>query len=196
MNSLKSLCVFCGSSPGNRSEFAQAARELGSLLGRRGIRLVYGGASVGLMGTVADAALAAGGEAVGVIPHPLFGKEVAHAGLTRLIEVDSMHERKKTMFELSDGFVALPGGWGTLEEIFEMLTWAQLGLHRKPCAFLNVGGYFDPLLAFLDEMVARGFVKEKYRPLALVARDPEALLKSLQAFQAPPLKAWIGPEET
>ncbi|HEX5037992.1 MAG TPA: TIGR00730 family Rossman fold protein, partial [bacterium] len=165
-------------------------------LAQRGITVVYGGAGVGLMGTLADAALAAGGEVVGVLPHPLFGKEVAHRGLTRLHEVASMHERKMKMFELSDGFLALPGGWGTLEEIFEMLTWAQLGLHRKPCGFLNVKGYYDGLLAFLEQMVARRFVKEKYRDLVLTGDDPSVLLDAMAAFRAPSGTKWIRPGET
>lgn len=191
-----SVCVFCGSSAGKDPVFADAARALGDALGRRGIRLVYGGASVGLMGVVADAALAAGGEAVGVIPEPLFGKEVAHLGLTRLHRVASMHERKTLMYELSDGFVALPGGMGTLEEIFEILTWAQLGLHQKPCGFLNVDGYFDPLLAFLDEMAAKGFLKEKHRALIHVAADVDGLLKAFAGAKAPQLDKWIEPGET
>lgn len=196
MNPLKSLCVFCGSSPGDDPVFAAAAKGLGETLARRGITVVYGGAGVGLMGTLADAALAAGGEVIGVLPHPLFGKEVAHRGLTRLIEVASMHERKMKMFELSDGFLALPGGWGTLEEIFEMLTWAQLGLHRKPCGFLNVKGYYDGLLAFLEQMVARRFVKEKYRDLVLTGDDPSRLLDAMSAFHAPSGTKWIRPGET
>ncbi len=196
MNELKSLCVFCGSSTGDRSEFAEAARELGTLLGHRGIRLVYGGASVGLMGALADAALAAGGEVVGVIPEPLFGKEVAHRGLTELHRVQSMHERKTLMYDLSDGFVALPGGLGTLEEIFEVLTWAQLGLHQKPCGFLNVERYFDPLLAFLDEMVNRRFVKEKHRALVMASPDAKALLEMFGRFRAPRLEKWIESGET
>jgi uncharacterized protein (TIGR00730 family) len=196
MNPLKSLCVFCGSSPGDRPVFAGAANALGTLLGRSGIRLVYGGASVGLMGILADAALAAGGEVIGVIPESLFDKEVAHHGLTKLHRVSSMHERKTLMYDLSDGFVALPGGLGTLEEIFEILTWAQLGLHQKPCGFLNVDGYFDPLLRFLDQTVERRFTKEKHRALIQVARTPGELLKRFEVFRAPKLDKWIQPGET
>jgi uncharacterized protein (TIGR00730 family) len=196
MNPLKCLCVFCGSSPGDRPVFAEVAKALGTLLARRGVTLVYGGASVGLMGIVADAALAAGGEVVGVIPEALFGKEVAHQGLTRLHRVHSMHERKTLMYDLSDGFIALPGGLGTLEEIFEILTWAQLGLHQKPCGFLNVEGYFDPLIAFADRMVQRRFMKEKHRSLLQVSRDPEELLRLFEAFHAPAADKWIEPGET
>src|ERR1051325_8659898 len=156
---MQRLCVFTGSSSGARAAYAEAARELGTLLARRGIGLVYGGARVGLMGAVADAVLAAGGEAIGVIPQALVAKEVAHTGLTALHVVESMHARKAMMSDLSDGFIALPGGWGTLEELFEVLTWAQLGLHRKPTGLLNVDGYFDGLLAFLTHTVAEAFVR-------------------------------------
>jgi uncharacterized protein (TIGR00730 family) len=196
MNSIKSLCVFCGSSQGDRSVFAEAARHVGETLGRRGIALVYGGAGVGLMGVVADAALKAGGKVVGVIPESLFGKEIAHRELTKLHRVHSMHERKTLMYDLSDGFIALPGGMGTLEEIFEVITWAQLGLHQKPCGFLNVDGYFDALLGFIDQMVARGFMKEKHRGLVQAASTIDGLLKAFEDFRAPRLDKWIEPEET
>lgn len=194
--SLRSLCVFCGSSSGDRPVFAGTARALGTTLARRGIRLVYGGGNVGLMGVVADASLAAGGEAVGVIPEALFAKEVAHGGLTQLHRVHSMHERKTLMYDLSDGFIALPGGLGTLEEIFEVLTWGQLGLHQKPCGFLNVEGYFDPLLAFLDDAVRRRFVKEKHRALVMTSPDVDGLLEQFERFHAPRLDKWIEPGET
>ncbi|HSA59460.1 MAG TPA: TIGR00730 family Rossman fold protein [bacterium] len=190
------VCVFCGSSPGDRPVFADAARALGTTLAHRGIRLVYGGGNVGLMGVVADAALAAGGEVVGVIPEALFAKEVAHGGLTKLHRVQSMHERKTLMYDLSDGFIALPGGIGTLEEIFEILTWGQLGLHQKPCGFLNVEGYFDPLLAFMDEMVSRRFVKEKHRALVMTSPDVDGLLERFERFHPPRLDKWIEPGET
>lgn len=160
------------------------------------MRLVYGGGNVGLMGVVADAALTAGGEVVGVIPEALFDKEVAHQGLTTLHRVHSMHERKTLMYDLSDAFIALPGGLGTLEEIFEILTWGQLGLHQKPCGFLNVEGYFDPLLAFLDETVARRFVKEKHRALVMADADVDRLLAMFERFRAPALDKWIEPGET
>lgn len=174
--SIKSLCVFCGSSTGTKPVYLKAAREVGRSLAQQGITVVYGGAGVGLMGVLADAALEAGGQVVGVLPDPLFGKEVAHARLTRLHRVPSMHERKTLMYELSDGFIALPGGLGTLEEIFEVITWAQLGLHRKPCGFLNVDGYYDDLVRFLDRAVTEGFVKEKHRRLLFVEDSLEALL--------------------
>jgi hypothetical protein len=148
------------------------------------------------MGIAADAALKAGGEVIGVIPESLFSKEVAHDGLTQLHRVPSMHERKTLMYDLADGFVALPGGLGTLEEICEILTWAQLGLHQKPCGFLNVEGYFDPLLKFLDRTVERRFTKEKHRALIQVAETPEELLKRFEAFRAPKLDKWIQPGET
>ena len=169
---------------------------MGDRLGRRGITLVYGGASVGLMGITADAALAAGGKVIGVIPESLFSKEVAHHGLTKLHRVHSMHERKTLMYDLSDGFIALPGGLGTLEEIFEVVTWAQLGLHQKPCGFLNVDGYFDPLLGFIERMVERRFLKEKHRALVRVAGTVDGLLKAFEAFHAPKLDKWIVPGET
>ena len=166
-SSLQSLCVFCGSSVGARPEYAAAAAELGTLLARRGIRVVFGAGHVGLMGVVADAALAAGGQAIGVIPQLLVDRELAHRGLTELRIVGSMHERKALMVALSDAFIALPGGLGTLEELVEVVTWAQLGLHRKPCGLLNVDGYHDPLIAFLDRAVEEGFV---------TAASPAALL--------------------
>ncbi len=152
------------------------AYGVGQSLARAGIAVVYGGASVGLMGALADGALAEGGRVIGVLPDALFGKEVAHAGLTKLHRVPSMHERKTLMYELSEGFIALPGGLGTLEEIFEIVTWAQLGLHRKPCGFLNIDGYYDDLVRFLDRAVAAGFVKEKHRRLLFVENSLEDLL--------------------
>jgi uncharacterized protein (TIGR00730 family) len=172
----KSICVFAGSSLGAAPEFAGAARELGREIASRGFRLVYGGARTGLMGVVAEAALAASGQVTGVIPSFLEDREVAHRGLSELVVVSSMHERKETMARMSDGFVALPGGFGTLDEFFEVLTWAQLGLHDKPCGLLDVGGYYQSLLAFMDRAVAEGFVKEAYRSKVLVAREPSVLL--------------------
>lgn len=195
-NKLKSLCIFCGSSPGRDPVYLGAARAVGESLARAGIRVVYGGASVGLMGAVADAALAVGGEVIGVIPESLFDKEVAHHGLTKLHRVASMHERKTLMYDLSDGFIALPGGLGTMEEIFEILTWAQLGLHQKPCGFLNINSYFDPLIAFIDGMVTHRFMKEKHRGLVQAASTIEALLKYFEDFRAPHLDKWIEPQET
>src|SRR5216684_2485810 len=162
---LRSLAVFCGSSLGVASIYREAAREVGRLLGQRAIRLVYGGGHVGLMGVVADACLNAGGRVIGVIPQALADKEVAHRGLTELRVVSSMHERKAVMAELSDAFVALPGGYGMWEELFEMLTWSQLGIHCKPCGLLNVNGYYDPLLDLADQAVSEGFLREVNRDL-------------------------------
>jgi len=188
---MTSICVFTGSSRGVRPEYLAAATELGSLLAARRIRLVYGGARVGLMGAVADAALASGGQVVGVIPAALVAKEVAHTGLTDLRVVNSMHERKALMSDLADAFVALPGGWGTLEEFFEVLTWAQLGLHRKPCGLLNVQGYFDRLLAFLDHTIDEGFVRPRNAELIAVAAAPGDLLDRLASPLPPPIEKWL-----
>lgn len=178
---MRSLCVFCGSSPGLSESYAAAARDLGRALAGRGVRVVYGGASVGLMGAVADAALAAGGEVVGVIPRHLADREVAHHGLTELHVVASMHERKALMAELSDGFVALPGGMGTLEELAEILTWAQLGLHVKPVGVLDVDGFWQPLVAWLDHAEGQGFLRPEHRALLTARADVEALLDALDA---------------
>jgi uncharacterized protein (TIGR00730 family) len=185
------ICVFCGSSPGARPAYLTAARSLGGTLARRGLGLVYGGASVGLMGAVADAALAEGAEAIGVIPGALERKELGHRGLTRLEVVGSMHERKARMSELADGFVALPGGMGTLEELSEILTWAQLGLHRKPCGLLDVDGYWQPLVAFFDHAVEEGFLRAEHRRLVVVEREPDALLERLAAWRPPVVEKWI-----
>src|SRR5262245_40250457 len=176
---MKRICVFCGSSDGARASYKDAARRLGVALARRGVGLVYGGGRVGLMGTVADAVLAEGGEVVGVIPHGLVVREAAHQALTELRVVDSMHERKALMSTLADAFISLPGGMGTVEETCEMLTWAQLGIHRKACALLNIDGYFDPLLAFFDNGVAEGFIRHEHRALLVEGRDPENLLDLL-----------------
>jgi len=182
----KRICVFCGSSPGRRPAFASAAAELGARLARDGIGLVYGGGSVGLMGTVADAALAAGGEVQGVIPNVLSEKEVAHRGLTRLHVVKSMHERKALMAEMSDAFVALPGGFGTLDELFEAIAWGQLGIHRKPIGLLDVEGYFDSLVSFVDRAVEDGFVRPAYRGLFVRSDTVDGLLAALARHQPPP----------
>jgi uncharacterized protein (TIGR00730 family) len=165
-------------------------------LAARGLGLVYGGAGIGVMGAVADAILEKGGSAIGVIPYSLATKEVAHSGLDDLIVVDSMHERKARMAELSDGFIALPGGWGTIEEIFEMLTWAQLGFHEKPCGLLNVASYYDHLFKFLETSIEQRFVKEAHRPMMMMEHEPAALLDRFDTYQAPRVKKWIGPEET
>jgi uncharacterized protein (TIGR00730 family) len=191
MNEMKRICVFCGSSPGARPVYAEAARATGRLLAERGIGLVYGGGNVGLMGEVADAVLAAGGEVTGVIPKALLEREVGHRGLTTLHVVGTMHERKALMVDLSDGFVALPGGYGTLDELCEALTWSQLGIHARPCGILNVDGYFDALLALFDHAVREGFVREAHRRLVLEAAEPAALLEAMAAFRAPRGEKWI-----
>ncbi len=191
---LTRLCVFCGSSPGARPEYRQAAAALGAALARRSLGLVYGGARVGLMGAVADAALEAGGRVTGVIPRALVGKEIAHPGLSELRVVGSMHERKQLMAELADGFIALPGGMGTLEEFTEILTWAQLGLHRKPCGLLNVRDYFAPYMAMLDHAVAERFVSPAHRAMLLVAGDADALLERFASYRAPSLEKWLDRE--
>ncbi len=189
---LKNICVFCGSSAGGQSVYAQTAQAVGWLLCRRGIELVYGGGNVGLMGVLADACLARGGRVIGVIPQALVDKEVAHSGLTELRVVSSMHERKANMADLSDAFMALPGGYGTWEELFEMLTWSQLGIHRKPCGLLNVNGYYDPLLELADKAVSEGFLREFNRDLLLSDDDPERLLDRLSAYSFPAAEKWIG----
>ena len=193
---MKRICVYCGSSPGRRPAYRDAAAALGRELAARGLGLVYGGASIGVMGAVADAVLEGGGEVVGVIPHSMAIKEVAHSGLAELFVVGSMHERKARMSELADGFVALPGGWGTFEELFEMLTWAQLGYHQKPCGLLNVAGYFDHLEAFLEHAFAEQFVREQFRPMLIREEDPAALLDRFADYRAPQVRKWLGPEET
>ncbi|MBT8064438.1 MAG: TIGR00730 family Rossman fold protein [Gammaproteobacteria bacterium] len=193
---MKRICVYCGSSPGRLPAYREAADRLGRVLAERRIGLVYGGASVGVMGAVADAVLDEGGEAIGVIPRSLATKEVAHHGLDELVVVDSMHQRKAKMAELSDGFVALPGGWGTIEEIFEMLTWAQLGFHEKPCGLLNVAAYFDPLFTFLERAIEQRFVKEDHRPMMMMDNNPAALLDRFSDYRAPRVRKWLGPEET
>jgi uncharacterized protein (TIGR00730 family) len=192
---MRSLSVFCGSSAGNRPEYFDAARSLGTALAQRRIKLVYGGASVGLMGAVADAALEAGGKVVGVLPRHLAAKEIGHPRLTRLELVETMHERKARMAELSDGFVALPGGIGTLEELFEVWTWAQLGLHRRPCALLNAGGYYDALIGFLDQTVSEGFVKPTHRSMLVVDSEASSLLDALERYEAPSVHKWLDKSE-
>ena len=177
------ICVFCGSSPGRDPVYLEQAAAFGALLAQRGIVLVYGGARVGLMGALADAALAHGGQVIGVMPEALMAREVAHRGLSELHVVGSMHARKALMAELSDAFVALPGGIGTLEELFEVWTWSQLGLHEKPCALLDLNGFYSGLRAFLDHVVHEGFLKPVYRAGLLVERDPEALLVALSSFE-------------
>ena len=193
---MKRVCVFCGASAGRNGRYAEVARSFGRTLARRGIGLVYGGGGVGLMGVVADAALEAGGEVVGVIPRALQLRELAHPRLTELRVVRSMHERKALMAELSEGFVALPGGMGTLEELFEVLTWAQLGLHERPCGLLDVDGYFRPLIAFLDHAAAEGFVRGEHRRILHVAEDPDALLDQFLAYRPPAVERWVDRESS
>ena len=180
---LRRICVFCGSNAGARPAYRQAAQTVGRLLCRRGIELVYGGGHVGLMGIVADATLSEGGRVIGVIPQALADKEVAHVGLTELRIVKSMHERKFVMAELSDAFLALPGGYGTWEELFEVLTWSQLGIQRKACAILNVEGYYDPLLEMADKALSDGFLRDVHRDLLLADVDPERLLDRLSDYE-------------
>lgn len=189
------ICVYCGSSEGRKPAYAKAARAFGRTLTARGICLVYGGGAVGLMGELADAALAAGGKAHGVIPEALQERELSHEGLTALDVVDSMHARKARMAELADGFVALPGGFGTLEELLEVLTWAQLGFHRNPCGLLNIDGYFDQLVAFLDHQTAEGFVRDEHRDLLVVAADAGELLDAFIAYDPPDVEKVITDEE-
>lgn len=193
---MKSICVFCGSRSGNNSAFTEAAEALGSTLARSSITLVYGGGNVGLMGVVANAALEAGGDVIGVMPKALVEREISHDTLTKLHVVGSMHERKALMAELSEGFIALPGGTGTLEEFFEILTWAQLGEHQKPCGLLNVAGYYDPLLTVFDHMVERGFVSPEHRKLVLVRSDPDAMLDAFASYAPPKTIKWITSQET
>jgi len=185
------VCVYSGSSPGKREAYAAAAGDLGRLLARRSVTVVYGGADVGLMGALADAALAEGGRVIGVITKALADAEIAHGGLTELRVVASMHERKAVMEALSDAFVALPGGVGTLEELAEMLAWAQLGLHRKPCGLLNVNGYFDRLIDFLDHAVAERFIRPVHREQLIVAGTPEELLSSFAAYRPRFTPKWM-----
>jgi uncharacterized protein (TIGR00730 family) len=182
---MKSICVYCGSNPGRDPGFTSTARQIGRLLAERDIRLIYGGGQVGLMGEVADAALSAGGEVVGVIPEFLALKEIAHSGLTELHVVESMHARKALMVELAEGFIALPGGIGTMEELFEIWTWSQLGQHKHPVGLLNVNGYYDDLVAFLDRMAAQGFVDETHRNGLKVDADIGHLLDAFSAYEAP-----------
>ena len=196
VNPIRSICVYCGSSPGRLPAYASAAEVLAEALVRRGIRLVYGGAGIGLMGLLADRVLALGGQAVGVIPAALAHKEVAHDKLTELHVTASMHERKMLMAELADGFIALPGGIGTLEELFEIWTWAQLGFHQKPCGLLNAAGYYDALIEFLDHITAEQFVKPQQRGLLLVETDPYKLLQRFADYQAPAIRRWVGKQQT
>ena len=193
---MRRLCVFCGSNRGVDPAYAQAAKSLAGVMVQRGVGLVYGGGSVGLMGVVADAVLEAGGEAIGVIPRSLWEREIGHRGLTEIHVVETMHERKAMMAELSDGFIALPGGLGTLEEIFEIWTWAQLGLHAKPCGFLDVADYYSPLAQFLDRGVEAGFVRPQHRAIAFFESDAARLLDRFATYRPPAVPKWIDRAET
>jgi len=188
---LKSLCVYCGSSPGLRASYIKAAEEFGRLIAADGITLVYGGGNVGLMGAIADSVLQAGGSVIGVIPEQMVAKELAHNGLTELYRVGSMHERKLKMAELSDAFVALPGGIGTMEEIFEVFTWTQLGYHSKPCAFLDVEQYYSPLFQFLDHMAEQRFIKKEHLASLIRGDDPADLLTKLRNYTPATVDKWI-----
>jgi len=192
---LRNVAVYCGSNHGNDPAFTDAAGELGALLAERGIGLVYGGGKVGLMGVVADAVLAGGGTATGVIPRHLWEKEVGHEGLTELLIVDSMHERKLAMADRADAFIALPGGVGTFEELFEAITWTQLGIHDKPVGLLDVAGFYAPLLAFLDGTVDAGFLTPGHRSMIVDATDPEAVLALLAAWEPVVTSKWLTLDE-
>ncbi|TGD98251.1 TIGR00730 family Rossman fold protein [Methylobacterium nonmethylotrophicum] len=189
------LCVFCGSSDGARPLYREAATALGRHFAQDGIEMVYGGGKVGLMGAVADGALGAGGRVTGIMPKALVEKETAHLGLTDLRVVASMHERKALMADLADGFVALPGGLGTFEEMFEVWTWAQLGYHRKPLAVFNAGGFYDGLLGFLDSVVQEGFVREPHRAMLIVGTEPAELVARIRAYEPPRVIKWVKAEE-
>lgn len=190
------MSVFCGSSPGANKIYSEKAEQLGAQLAKEGLTLVYGGATVGIMGTVANAALKEGGKVIGVIPEMLTGRENAHTGLSELIIVNSMHERKAQMEKLSDGFIVLPGGPGTMEEFFEMYTWAQLGEHQKPIGLLNINNYYDKLLTFFEHMIAEQFLNQEYRSLLIVEKDPKQLLNKFRNYVPPKLPKWISRKET
>lgn len=193
---IRRLCVFCGSRAGTRPEYADAARELGQRMARDGVELVFGGGKVGLMGILADSVLAHGGTAIGIIPRGLLDREVGHTGLTRLEVVQTMHERKARMAELADGFVALPGGYGTYEEICEVVTWAQLGIHYKPCVLIDIAGYWQPLIAQIDAGVREGFVDPAMRSLLLSAGSLDELAERLASFEPASVQRWMALRET
>ncbi len=196
MNELRSVTVYCGSNPGADPAFAEATRELATLLAGSGVRVVYGGGHIGLMGVLADTVLAAGGEVVGVIPRGLVDREIGHKGLSDLRVVGSMHERKALMAELGDAFIALPGGIGTLEELIEVYTWSQLGIHRKPLGVLDVNGYYDGLASFLDDMVDARFMRSQQREVLIFEAEPETLLARLAAAEPPSQTKWLSEAET
>lgn len=193
---MKRICVYCGSSPGGQPEYRAAARMLGRLMVERQIGLVYGGAQIGIMGEIADTVVDGGGEVIGIMPRSLADREIFHTGLSELKIVNSMHERKALMADYADGFIALPGGLGTFEEIFEVLTWAQLGFHKKPCGLLNVLGYYDHLSAFLDHSVDQGFVNMASRSMLMAESDPGVMLDRFAGYQAPVVNKWIDRDNT
>lgn len=193
---MKSIAVFCGSSDGASTNYRENAIKFGKELAKHKITLIYGGASVGIMGAVADTVLNEGGRVIGVMPSFLEEREISHKNLTELIIVDTMHERKSKMADLADGFVALPGGPGTLEEYFEIFTWAQLGLHKKPCGILNINHYFDPLIELLNHMVEEEFLDEKYRSMSVVEAEPKQLLKKLHTYEPPKIKTYLNKRQT
>jgi hypothetical protein len=193
---LKSVCVFCGSNPGIDPIYAQAARGLGTAIASHGMTLVYGGGRVGLMGAIAEAVLGVGGKVIGVIPEALKRRELAFEAATELHVVDTMHERKQRMADLSDGFIAMPGGFGTFEEFCEVITWAQLGVHTKPCGLLNVKGYYDHLLALFDHAVAEQLLQKRNRSIVLTESEPDALLDAMSRYEAPPVEKWLTSEKT
>ncbi|PMC34025.1 TIGR00730 family Rossman fold protein [Bacillus sp. UMB0899] len=193
---MKRISVFCGSSPGASPLYLEAAEKLGHQLAKEGITLVYGGSKLGVMGTVANASLQAGGEVIGVIPKMLMERELAHTNLTELILVNTMHERKAKMEQLSDGFIILPGGPGTMEEFFEVYTWAQLGEHQKPIGMINANQYYDKLLAFFDHMIREEFLKPEYHSMVIVEQDAQELINKFRTYKPPLLTKWITPEQT
>lgn len=193
---MKRICVFCGSNSGTDPVFSKTAAAVGEFFAKNGIELVYGGGRVGLMGTVADSVLANGGRVIGVIPEALDKKEIAHKGLTELHVVTSMHQRKALMAEFSDGFIAMPGGFGTFEEICEIVTWAQLGIHQKPCALLNVNGFYDPLIELFNRSTESGFIRTAHREIVLVSADIEKLFELMKNYKPPAIEKWIDSEST
>lgn len=196
MPDLRRICIYCGSSSGNAPAYHEVAHALGAYFAQIGIGIVYGGGNVGLMGALADGALAHHGEVIGVIPQALLEKELGHRGVSELRVVRSMHERKQMMADLSDGFVALPGGFGTLEELFEALTWLQLSFHDKPVGLLNVDGFFDPLLSFIQQMCLSGFLRPEHASLLIVEHTPERLMERMRSFIPPPVGKWMEPPHT
>jgi len=196
MHPIKSICVFCGSSQGNNADFSNQARKLGLEIAKQGLTLIYGGGNIGLMGVLADEVLKENGKVHGIIPHFLSEKEVGHTGLTQMTFVDSMHQRKQLISELSDAFIAMPGGFGTLEELAEILTWSQLGLIKKPIGILNVNSFFDPLLSQLDAMVDAGFLKQENRYLLIDQSSPIELLDALKMFEPAYIPKWLNKEQT